>query len=93
MTRAQLVALMASVLREKMSMPHLGELDEAARLNEDLGLDSVMVLELLVHLELEHGLTLPEEAVLRKQDGTVGSLLDFLLDQQPTGGDSVGGTP
>jgi acyl carrier protein len=77
------MSIIGAVLRDKMSMPHLTELDEAARLNEELGLDSVMVLELLVHLELEHGLTLPEEAVLQKQDGKLGSLLDFLLEQRP----------
>jgi aryl carrier protein AsbD len=83
MTRSELKSVIGAVLREKMSMPQLAELDEAARLNEELGLDSVMVLELLVHLELEHGLALPEEAVLRKQDGNLGSLLDFLLEQRP----------
>lgn len=83
MTRSELRSIIGAVLRDKMSMPHLTELDEAARLNEELGLDSVMVLELLVHLELEHGLTLPEEAVLQKQDGKLGSLLDFLLEQRP----------
>jgi acyl carrier protein len=79
MTRPELVAVIRSVLSEKMALPHMTHFSEDARLNEQLGLDSVLVLQLLVHLELEHGLCLPEDAVLQKQLGTVGSLADFLL--------------
>jgi hypothetical protein len=37
------------------------------------------MLELLVSLELQHGLVLPEEAIMEKQLGTVGSFVEFLL--------------
>jgi hypothetical protein len=33
-------------------------------------------------LELEHGVVIPEEAILAKQLGTVGSFVDFLLAQR-----------
>ena len=79
MTRPELIAAIRLVLSERMALPHMAHFSEDARLNEQLGLDSVLVLQLLVHLELEHGLVLPEEAVLQKQLGTVGSLADFLL--------------
>jgi acyl carrier protein len=81
MSRAELVALIRAVLSEKMALPHLEQFSEDARLNEELCLDSVLLLELLVHLELEHGLALPEEAALQRKLSTVGSLADFLLDQ------------
>jgi acyl carrier protein len=79
MTRLNLIAAIGSVLSERMALPHMAHFSEDARLNEQLCLDSVMVLQLLVHLELEYGVVLPEEAVVREQPGTVGSLADFLL--------------
>jgi acyl carrier protein len=93
MTKRDLIAIMRSVLDEKMGLPHLAHFSEDARLNEQLCLDSVLLLQLIVHLELEHGLVLPEEAVLQKQLGTVGSLADFLLQraQIPRGPESAGG--
>jgi acyl carrier protein len=83
--RAELIAIMRTILSERMALPHMVHFSEDARLNEQLCLDSVLLLQLLVHLELEHGLVLPEEAVLQKQLGTVGTLADFLLAQAPTG--------
>jgi acyl carrier protein len=82
MTRAQLIVAIRTVLGERMAIPHMAHFSEDARLNEQLCLDSVLVLQLLVHLELEHGLVLPEDAVLQKQLGTVGSLADFLLAER-----------
>ena len=79
MTRSDLIATIRLVLSERMALPHMAHFSEDARLNEQLCLDSVMVLQLLVHLELEHGVVLPEEAVVREQPGTVGLLADFLL--------------
>lgn len=55
-----------------------------ARLNADLALDSIMLLQLLVHLELEHGLHLPEETLMTAELDTVADL-DALLQKGPTG--------
>lgn len=82
MTRLELISVIRSILSERMALPNLESFSEHALLNEQLCLDSVLLLELLVHLELEHGLALPEEAALQKQAGTVGSLADFLLAQR-----------
>lgn len=79
MSRAELIAVMRSILSERMALPNMASFSEDAQLNEQLCLDSVLVLQLIVYLELEHGLVLPEEAALQKQLGTVGSLADFLL--------------
>jgi acyl carrier protein len=79
MTRPELIAAIRWVLSERMALPHMAHFSEDARLNEQLCLDSVMVLQLLVHLELEHGVVLPEEAVIQERPETVGTLADFLL--------------
>ncbi|MDF3064503.1 MAG: phosphopantetheine-binding protein [Polyangiaceae bacterium] len=91
MTRAELVAIIRLVLSEKMALPNLQSFSEDALLNEQLCLDSVLMLELLVHLELDHGLALPEEAALQKQAGTVGSLAEFLLAQRAVSAAAQGG--
>jgi acyl carrier protein len=95
MNKRELIETIRSVLDQKMALPHLAHFSEDARLNEQLCLDSVLVLQLLVHLELEHGLVLPEEAVMQKQLGTVGSLADFLLQQAqlPVGAIEAGDHP
>lgn len=82
MTRSELLGVIRAVLSETMALPQLSELGEDARLQDQVGLDSVRVLELLVHLELEHGLTLPEAAALERQDGTLGALADFLVQHR-----------
>lgn len=96
MTRAELIGVVRSILSASMPSSHLARFSEHARLNEDLGLDSVMVLELLVRLELEHGLVLPEEVMLEKRGGTVGAFADFLLHTRVragSGAQPAGGAP
>lgn len=81
MTKKELLAVMRSVLSERMAVPYISQFSEDARLNEQLGLDSVLILQLLVYLELEHGLVLPEEVALQKHTGTVSALADALLQR------------
>jgi acyl carrier protein len=92
MNRSELISVIGSVLSERMRQPLRGSFSEHALLNEHLGLDSVLVLELLVHLELEHGFALPEEAALQKQTGTIGSLADYLLEHGSRAA-AAGGAP
>jgi petrobactin synthase len=84
MTRSELLRVIRAFMAEALALPHVGCFSEEARLNEDLGLDSVMMLELLVSLELQHGVVLPEQAILEKQLGTVGSFVDLVLTQRLT---------
>lgn len=94
MTRGELVSTIRYILSEKLALPHMERFSEDARLNEQLGLDSVQMLELLVHLELAHGLALPEEEALQKQGATVGSLADLLLAQRAAADHTpLGGSP
>jgi acyl carrier protein len=60
-------------LREDGHKALVGSVDpQALRLEEDLGLDSMDVLELLMELEEEHGIDIPEE--LTEDVETVGDL-------------------
>ncbi|MGQ4879488.1 phosphopantetheine-binding protein [Billgrantia sp. LNSP4103-1] len=66
MTRTEmpLLAAIVDVLRRHLPQAELSRFAPEARLNEDLALDSIMLLQLFVHLELEHGLAVPEDAVV-----------------------------
>ncbi|MEC2480111.1 petrobactin biosynthesis protein AsbD, partial [Bacillus cereus] len=57
-------------------------LEETIRLNQDLYIDSVMMLQLIVYIEMDIKLCVPEDEVDPKAFLTVGSLLDFMEELQ-----------
>jgi acyl carrier protein len=82
-TKQQIAESMHQVLVGKMSHPCSTAFHSDARLREDLGLDSAAVLQLMVLLELELGLSLPEEAVMKNDFDTVRNVAKILYDAQP----------
>jgi aryl carrier protein AsbD len=60
-----------------------GPLDERMRLSEDLRIDSVMIVQLIVYLEVELRLEVPDSMIDPRTFDTVGSLLDFMQELQP----------
>jgi acyl carrier protein len=79
MTREELMTSLERVLTHDMKVRCRVELRDATRLNEELCLDSVMLLELLLHLEIKLGVRVPDAAPSREQLTTVGGLVDFVL--------------
>ncbi|PSW11050.1 phosphopantetheine-binding protein [Photobacterium sanctipauli] len=78
MNYQQTVEAIKNVLQESMKSPHLASFHEQARLNEDLYLDSVQVLQLMLHLELDLGLKIPDDNIAKQDYETVASLARFL---------------
>ncbi|WP_296934644.1 phosphopantetheine-binding protein [uncultured Marinobacter sp.] len=70
------------VIEQHLPNARLAAFNGSARLNADLALDSIMLLQLIVHLELEHGLYLPEEALLANPPETVADLENLLAGCQ-----------
>lgn len=68
-----------TVIRTHLHDARISAFAGSARLNADLALDSIMLLQLIVHLELEHGLHVPEEALLTHQLETVEDLQGLLV--------------
>lgn len=62
----------------KLGAAHVEKFEEGARLNQELYLDSVLMLQLFLHLELELGCDVPESA-LTEPLPTVAALADFVL--------------
>lgn len=78
MSNETLIAAIGTVLREEMQHPHLDGFGPDARLNEDLYLDSVQLLQLILSLELTHGVSVPEAAINRLDVSTVADLARLL---------------
>ncbi|ACB82140.1 conserved hypothetical protein [Methylorubrum populi BJ001] len=78
MSNETLITAIGTVLREEMHHPHLDRFGPEARLNEDLYLDSVQLLQLILALELTHGVSVPEAAINRQDVSTVADLVRLL---------------
>ncbi|WP_424934246.1 DUF6005 family protein [Amaricoccus macauensis] len=76
--RAAIVDAIRSVLEDPLASRHMAAFSQDARLNEDLHLDSVLVLNLILHLETEHGFEIPERAMSKDHFSTVADLADLI---------------
>ncbi|MDO9417891.1 DUF6005 family protein [Pararhizobium sp.] len=74
MTRDDIIAAVHAILTGPMNHPHIQGFGPEARLNQDLYLDSVLILEIFLNLELEYGLPMPETAISRQDVSTVADL-------------------
>ncbi|MWC29949.1 phosphopantetheine-binding protein [Paenibacillus sp. MMS18-CY102] len=86
MERIVVLQQVETLLRENLQLQLPGALEESLRLNEDLRIDSIMMLQLIVLLERELGLRVPEQEVDARAFATVGSLLDFIARLEPMDG-------
>ncbi len=75
-----LLALVAGTLRDLQPDAPLPPVTLASSLDRDLGLDSLGRMELLLRIERECGVDLPEDTLARAE--TVGALLDAVRDAQ-----------
>ncbi|MCK1989866.1 petrobactin biosynthesis protein AsbD [Lysinibacillus fusiformis] len=82
MTRQQLIKSIYDIMENSLELQTLSSFNEDARLNEDLYMDSIMVLQLILHIELDLGIAIPDEVLVPKDFKTVGTLVNFLEKQQ-----------
>ena len=75
MTYGQILDAIGTILRDKLDSQHMDAFAPQARLNEDLYLDSVLILEIMLALELDHGVALPEEVISRQDLDTVDDMV------------------
>ena len=80
--KADVIDAIHQVLTERMKIPHISAFSENARLNQDLYLDSVLVLELILNLETELGVSIPDQAITKEDFETVSGLADFLMNKE-----------
>ncbi|WP_438751650.1 DUF6005 family protein [Pararhizobium sp. O133] len=77
MTGNEILTAIHTVLSEQMTHAHMEGFGLEARLNEDLYLDSVLILQIFLNLELEYGLSVPEEAIAKQDIETVADLVSL----------------
>ncbi|MCM3707843.1 MULTISPECIES: petrobactin biosynthesis protein AsbD [Cytobacillus] len=82
MTRQEILQIIHDILQDHLELPSMKAFHEDARLNEDLYMDSIMILQLILHLEVDMGFEIPDEMIVSKDFRTVGSLADFLVRKQ-----------
>ncbi|MCZ0732916.1 DUF6005 family protein [Phreatobacter sp. AB_2022a] len=83
MTSDDIIEAIGVILRDEMRHPHLDLFGPEARLNEDLYVDSVQLLQLILALELNLGLPVSEEAFSRQDIATVADLAAMLAPAGP----------
>lgn len=81
-TKQQVGESIFRVLSQHMCSPYASGFHTDARLREDLALDSSATLQLLVFLELEYGLALPEQALMNQDFHSVRQVAKLLYDAQ-----------
>ena len=82
MTRSDIIDAIAQVLAGPMQHRHMEAFSPTARLNQDLYLDSVLILQIFLNLELEHGLMVDDAVISRKDVVTVADLADLFLPER-----------
>lgn len=79
----EVIEVIQQVLNEEMQHQHMELFHEYATLAEDLNIDSVGVLQLLLHIEISTGIELPEDSFSFTDIGTVRDLAELLIGNAP----------
>lgn len=74
LSREAILTAIETLLRDKLDNQHLAAFGPDARLNEDLYIDSILLLNLLLGLELDYGLSAPDDLVSTQALNTVADL-------------------
>lgn len=78
MTREQIMNSLCELIQQNLEVKLPGNVTEASRVYQDLFIDSIMVLQLIVYVEEEFGISVPEEDVDPAVFQTLGSLVTFI---------------
>ena len=81
-TREQIFDLFFTTLSVKMNHANLAEFNSDAHLIDDLAIESSQLLELLMHMELDHELEIPEESLMNSDFETVKNIIELMFNSQ-----------
>ena len=65
-----------------MNHPNLAEFNSDAHLIDDLAIESSQLLELLMHMELDYELEIPEESLMNSDFETVRNIVELMFNSQ-----------
>ncbi len=81
MQKTTIIEAIKRVLIDEIPTANMAAFDEKARLNQDLYLDSVLIMQLLISLETQLSIEVPDEALNASDFETINSLASFLSGQ------------
>mgnify|MGYP000128151778 CR=1 FL=1 len=79
MTKEQVIDAIKDILKNTLCISNIEEFSPSARLNQDLYLDSVLIMHLILHLEEALDFDIPDNAITKEDFSTVNSLAEFLI--------------
>ncbi|MNC41683.1 Acyl carrier protein [compost metagenome] len=82
MERSVILAQLKELISENLELEVPDQLEDGHRIYDDLNIDSIMVLQLVVYIEENFGVSIPEEGVDPSVYETVGALVDFIQQLQ-----------
>ncbi|GGF90548.1 phosphopantetheine-binding protein [Paenibacillus aceti] len=82
MSRTEIMDKLKELITDSLEHSLPAEIHEADRIYEDLNIDSIMVLQLVVYIEEEFQVDVPEEDVDPAVFQTLGSLVTFIEELQ-----------
>jgi len=78
MSRQEILAKIKTIVKENLERDVPEDANEETRTYDDLEIDSIMMLQLVVYLEEEFDITVPDEEVNPAYYETLGSLINFV---------------
>ncbi|WP_391559052.1 petrobactin biosynthesis protein AsbD [Robertmurraya sp.] len=78
MKRDEIFSVLYDIMKNHLELPTISKFHEHARLNDDLFMDSILILQLILHLEVHHQFEIPDEMIVARDFQTVGSLVSLL---------------
>lgn len=82
--REQIAAFVTSILAEFLDGEIVGDIGWDTPIGEDgLGIESISILEVVVHLEREYDMSIPDEAIDTMASSTFGVLVDEVIAHLP----------
>ncbi|MDV2686554.1 petrobactin biosynthesis protein AsbD [Alkalihalophilus lindianensis] len=84
MTQEEAVKTLYTIMQKDLNLPTLASFNEDARLNEDLCMDSIMILQLILHLEVDYGIEISDEQLSPNNFYKVSNLATYICEQSNT---------
>jgi acyl carrier protein len=85
MKREEILTKLVDIIQQNLEVQLPEKVEESHRTFEDLGIDSIMVLQLVVYIEEAFGVAVPEEDVDPDVFKSVGALITFIQELQQSG--------
>lgn len=78
MDRSTIIQKLCMLIEDNLEVRLPADVSESSRIYQDLHIDSIMVLQLVVYVEEEFGIAVPEEDVDPAVFETLGALVTFI---------------